>query len=236
MAEDKVHEERAKTKAKAEADAVMARAQEGREAGVDRCPRTPSDADRADKNPLAQLGKLNEPPKLQETGLFSRRGEMVQDIGVSKELAKKAFEMKVGEVAGPFEVRGSWVIVRVKEHKDPDMADFEKRKDDLVREYEREKWAERARRLVEAALRRGRATTAASRSTTRCSATRAPTPGRRPWKSPSTSPAARACSDLAFQQERLKQLLSHRERLERWRAPLTSQQDPQPIADLRVIR
>ena len=34
------------------------------------------------------------------------------------------------------------MVVRVKEHRDPDLADFEKRKSDIVREYERTKWAE----------------------------------------------------------------------------------------------
>ena len=79
---------------------------------------------------------------LQETGLFSRRGEMIQDIGISKELAKRAFELKTGEVAGPFDVGSAWVVVRVKEHHDPDLADFEKRKGEIIREYERTKWAE----------------------------------------------------------------------------------------------
>jgi hypothetical protein len=34
------------------------------------------------------------------------------------------------------------VVVRVKEHRDPDLADFEKRKSEIMREYERTKWAE----------------------------------------------------------------------------------------------
>jgi peptidyl-prolyl cis-trans isomerase D len=139
MAEDKVHEERAKAKAKAEADSVMARFKKG-EKLESILPKADKDPEKSEKaNPLA---RLTEPPKLQETGLFSRRGEMVQDIGVSKDLAKKAFELKLGEVGGPFEVSGSWVIVRVKEHKDPDFGDFDKRKDELVREYQRTKYAE----------------------------------------------------------------------------------------------
>jgi peptidyl-prolyl cis-trans isomerase D len=137
MAEDKVHEERAKAKAKAEADAVIARLKKGEK--LESIVPKADNKDQDTKNPLA---KLTDPPKLQETGLFSRRGEMVQDIGVSKDLAKKAFEMKVGEVGGPFEVSGGYVIARVKEHKDPDFSDFDKRKDDLVREYQRGKYAE----------------------------------------------------------------------------------------------
>jgi len=45
-------------------------------------------------------------------------------------------------VAGPFDVGSAWVVVRVKEHRDPDLADFEKRKSEIIREYERTKWAE----------------------------------------------------------------------------------------------
>jgi peptidyl-prolyl cis-trans isomerase D len=137
MAEDKVHEERAKTKAKAEADNVMARVKKGEKLESIFPKETPEE--KAEKNIAA---RLNEAPKLQETGLFSRRGEMVQDIGVSKELSKKAFDLKTGEVAGPFEVAGGYVVVRVKEHKDPDLSDWDKRKAELVREFQRQKYAE----------------------------------------------------------------------------------------------
>jgi parvulin-like peptidyl-prolyl isomerase len=140
MAEDKVREERSKAKARAEADSVMARLKKGEKLEAI-LPKQDKDEDK-DKNPLAQLTKASEPPKVQETGLFSRRGEMIQDIGVSKDLAKKAFELKIGEVAGPYDVSGSWVIVRAKEHKDPDFSDFDKRKAELVREYQRSKYAE----------------------------------------------------------------------------------------------
>ena len=34
------------------------------------------------------------------------------------------------------------MVVRAKEHNDPDLADFEKRKSEIIREYERTKWAE----------------------------------------------------------------------------------------------
>ncbi len=137
MAEDKVREERAKTKAKQEAESLLARVKKGEKLESILPKETPDE--KAEKG----LGsRLNEAPKLQETGLFSRRGEMVQDIGVSKELAKKAFELKVGEIGGPFEVGGGYVVVRIKEHKEPDLADFDKRKAELMREYQRTKYAE----------------------------------------------------------------------------------------------
>jgi peptidyl-prolyl cis-trans isomerase D len=130
IAEEQVHQDRARKRARAEADALLARVQKGEKLETI-LPKVDKPEERAADN-----------PKLQETGLFSRKGDMVQEIGVSKELAKKAFEMKVGEVAGPFDIGGGAVLVRLKEHKEPDMADFEKRRNELVREYERTKWAE----------------------------------------------------------------------------------------------
>ncbi len=129
MAEEQIKLEQAKKTAKAEADGVLARVQKGEKLDVI-VPK--STDDKSEKNPDAL--------KLKETGLFARRGEMVGDIGLSKELAKRAFELKVGEVAGPFEVGNAYVVVREKERKEPDMVDFEKRKGELEREAERNKW------------------------------------------------------------------------------------------------
>jgi hypothetical protein len=77
-----------------------------------------------------------------ETGLFPRRGDTLPEIGVSPELSKKVFDMKPGESAGPIEVASGYVVVKVKERKEPDTTDYEKRKPEIVREYERTKWAE----------------------------------------------------------------------------------------------
>jgi peptidyl-prolyl cis-trans isomerase D len=143
MATEEVRKKKSKDKARAEAQAVIDRVKKGDKLEAI-LPKEESDPNEtAEERQLkAMMKKANEPVKLQETGLFSRRGEMVQDIGISKELAKRAFEMKVGEVAGPFDVGASWVVVKVKEHREPDLADFEKRKAELVRQYERGKWAE----------------------------------------------------------------------------------------------
>jgi peptidyl-prolyl cis-trans isomerase D len=143
IAEEEVRKQKAMDKAKAEAQAVIDRVHKGEklEAVVPRD--TPSPNESAEEKQMkALMQKPNEPVKLQETGLFSRRGEMVQDIGISKTLAKQAFELKAGDVAGPFDAGSAWVVVRVKEHHDPDLGDFEKRKGELTREYERAKWAE----------------------------------------------------------------------------------------------
>lgn len=143
MAADEVKKQKAKDKAKADAQAVIDRVNKGEKLDAILTKEEPNPSETAEEKQLKQmLQKSNAPVHLQETGLFSRRGDMVQDIGISKELAKKAFELKTGEVAGPFDVGSAWVVVRVKEHRDPDLADFEKRKSDIVREYERTKWAE----------------------------------------------------------------------------------------------
>jgi len=143
MAADEVRKAKAKDKAKADAEAVMARVKKGEKLEAILTPEQNDPNETPEEKQLKQLmKKANDPVHLQETGLFSRRGEMIQDIGISKELAKRAFELKTGEVAGPFDVGSAWVVVRVKEHRDPDLADFDKRKGEIVREYERTKWAE----------------------------------------------------------------------------------------------
>jgi peptidyl-prolyl cis-trans isomerase D len=86
-------------------------------------------------------------PRAEETGLFSpkgtREGAMIEGIGVSNDLAKAAFALTTAApLAGPFEVAGSWIIVRLKERKDPDLAEFEKKKPELVRDAELTKWIE----------------------------------------------------------------------------------------------
>ena len=51
-----------------------------------------------------------------------------------------AFKLKAGESLGPTEVGGSFIVATLKERKEPDLADFEKRKVELMREYDRAKW------------------------------------------------------------------------------------------------
>jgi hypothetical protein len=143
MAADEVRKDQAKQKARADAQSVVDRIKKGEKLETILPKEESNPNETAEERQLkAMMKKPNEPVHLQETGLFSRRGDMVQDIGISKELAKRAFELKPGEVAGPFDAGSAWVVVRVKEHHDPDLADFEKRKSDIVREYERTKWAE----------------------------------------------------------------------------------------------
>jgi peptidyl-prolyl cis-trans isomerase D len=78
----------------------------------------------------------------EETNMFSRRGDMVQGIGSSAELAKAVWKLSTpGQTVGPIDVSGSQVIVSLKERKEPDWADFDKRKSELMADFARTKWA-----------------------------------------------------------------------------------------------
>jgi peptidyl-prolyl cis-trans isomerase D len=138
IAEEAVRAEHAKQKARTEAEALIAKVKAGEKLETLVPKETAEETAENKEKPLSI--RRAEPPKLMETGLFARHGEMVQEVGVSKDLAKRAFELKPGELAGPFDVAGGAVVVRLKERKEPDMADFEKRKTEILREAERMKW------------------------------------------------------------------------------------------------
>jgi len=135
IAEEKLRVEKARALAKQAAEQAMAKVRAGKTL-AELYPK-PSDADESDP-----LKKLNAPPSTEETGLFSRRGSIVPQVGASAELVRKAFAMKPGEVGGPFEVSGGYAIVKLKERKDPDEEFFAKHKDDEMRQLERQKWAD----------------------------------------------------------------------------------------------
>ena len=78
--------------------------------------------------------------QVEETGLFARKGDMVQGIGASEPMVSGAFRLKPGEWIGPSEVGGSFIVATLKDRKEPDLTDFDKRKEELMREYDRAKW------------------------------------------------------------------------------------------------
>jgi peptidyl-prolyl cis-trans isomerase D len=141
LAEQKLRDERADALAKtAAADAVGKLKETPGKAMKDVFPASNNDKDEANAAPEAGAG-----PRVEETGLFSlragREGAIVEGIGVSNPLAKAAFALTdAAPIAGPFEVGGTFVVVRLKERKDPDMAEFEKRKVELAHEAELIKW------------------------------------------------------------------------------------------------
>jgi len=147
LAEEKVRAEAAGAAAQTRAMAALARAKaEPSKTLKDLFPAPPEDKDKNDKKDEAS-SSAPPAPRAEETGLFAprgtREGVMVEGIGVSNELAKAAFALTpAAPLAGPFQVAGSSVIVRLKERKDPDMADFEKKKGELQRDAELTKWIE----------------------------------------------------------------------------------------------
>jgi peptidyl-prolyl cis-trans isomerase D len=138
LAEEKLREERADAKAKVAANEAVAKLQAAPGKAMKDAFPAPADSENAaaDKNPA---------PHAEETGLFGLRatkeGALVEGIGVSTQLAKAAFALTpAAPVAGPFEVSGTFVVVRLKERKEPDMSEFDKKKVDLTREAELTKW------------------------------------------------------------------------------------------------
>ena len=153
LAEEKIREERSGALAKADAEAAMAKAKAGSGKSLKELFPTKSD-DKDDSKAEAKPGKLaklpaadSDAPRAEETGLFARRGSregaIVEGLGISNALSKAAFELRPdAPLAGPFEIAGSWVVVRLKERKEPDMAEYEKKKLDLQRDAELNKWME----------------------------------------------------------------------------------------------
>ncbi len=138
LAEEKLRETRGDELAKAAASDALAKLKAAPAKSMKDVFPTPSDSDEA-------TASADATPRVEETGLFavraSRDGAVVEGIGVSTPLAKAAFALTPeAPLAGPFEVSGTSVIVRLKDRKDPDLADFEKRKLDLTREAELTKW------------------------------------------------------------------------------------------------
>jgi len=150
LAEEALRKEKADARAKAVADAVVARANAEKDSplatlfpGEDAA--KAEDAKAKVKN---KKGKAGEPelapgdvPKAEETGLFARHGAVVEGIGISNELADAVFALKTeAPIAGPFKVAGSWVVVRLKERKTPSPDEFASKQSDLRREAELAKW------------------------------------------------------------------------------------------------
>ena len=79
--------------------------------------------------------------QVEETGMFARKGDTIPGVGSSAELVKKAFAVKPGEVVGPIDVSGAFLVAMLKERKEPELVDFDKKKDELAAEYGRTKWA-----------------------------------------------------------------------------------------------
>jgi peptidyl-prolyl cis-trans isomerase D len=135
LAEESLRKELATAKAKAAAETTLAKLKQTPAATMKTTFPPPSDTEEASG---ADTGPT---PRVEETGLFALRatkeGAVVEGIGVSNALAKAAFALTPEQpFAGPFEINDSFVIVRLKERKEPNLADYDKKKLELVREAE----------------------------------------------------------------------------------------------------
>ena len=136
LAEEKYRQEQGATRAKAAADAALAKANANPTASLKTIFPPPSDTQEAGGG-----GDAGAAPRVEETGLFAMRatpeGVVVEGIGVSNAIAKAAFTLTPDKpVAGPFAMGDNVYVIRLKERKDPDLADFEKRKVELGHEAE----------------------------------------------------------------------------------------------------
>jgi peptidyl-prolyl cis-trans isomerase D len=139
LAEEKLREEQANAKAKSEAEAAVAKAKASPTVALKTTFPSPSEGD---DDTAAEAGPT---PRVEETGLFALRatrdGAIVEGIGVSNAIAKSAFSLTpAAPVAGPFELNGSFVVIRLKEKKDPDVADLDKHQAELSSEAQLQKW------------------------------------------------------------------------------------------------
>jgi peptidyl-prolyl cis-trans isomerase D len=122
LAEVALREEKAKVKARTDAEDVLAKATASKAKTLkDLFPAAP------------EAVAVGHTPSVEETGLFPRRGGQVPGIGSSAELSKSAFDLTTDKpITGPVEVAGSFIVARLKERKQPDMAEFDKKKGELL--------------------------------------------------------------------------------------------------------
>ena len=124
LAETELRQERAKAKAKAEADAGAGQGQ-GRQ-GQDA--EGPVPGARRRRAPGAETV-----PRAEETGLFARRGTIVEGLGTAPELAKAAFSLKPSRAVRRA-LRGRRQLRRRQAQgaQAADLAEFEKKKAELM--------------------------------------------------------------------------------------------------------
>ena len=132
LAEVQLREEKSRAKAKAEAEAALAKIKGAPAKSLkDLYPAPEEDTQPA----VPAKGVVAE-----ETGLFSRHGANVTGIGKAPALAKAIFALTDAEpVAGPIEEMGSFIVVKLKERKEPDLAEFEKNKIGLIEDAAKRK-------------------------------------------------------------------------------------------------
>jgi len=131
LAESKLREERSKAQAKGEAETALAKIKASSDKSLKELFPTFAEGEGAAKSKGVTA---------EETGLFSRRGSTVQAIGKAPMLAKAVFALtKDAPVAGPVEELGSYIVVKLKDRKEPDAAEFDKNKVGLIEDATKRK-------------------------------------------------------------------------------------------------
>jgi peptidyl-prolyl cis-trans isomerase D len=131
LAESRLREEKSKAQAKAEADLALAKIKASPAKSLkDLFPAPEGDGGES-------KGKT---PAAEETGLFARHGSTVPGLGKAPVLASAIFKLtEEAPVAGPIEEMGSFVVVKLKERKEPDLAEFEKNRIGLLEDAAKRK-------------------------------------------------------------------------------------------------
>ncbi len=117
LAEGELRQEKALAKAKADAEAALAKAKAAPGKSL------------KELFPAPAEGETTNASAAEETGLFARRGTLVPAIGPAPAVAKAIFSLSTEQpFAGPLEEGGAFTVLKLKERKKPDMAEFEKEK------------------------------------------------------------------------------------------------------------
>jgi len=135
LAESKLREEKSHAMAKAEAEAALAKIKAAPDKSLKDLYPAPEEGEAG-----AASAMKTKAVSAEETGLFSRRGSTVAAVGKAPILAKAIFALtKDAPVAGPIEELGSYMVVKLKERKEPDLAEFEKNKVGLIEDAAKRK-------------------------------------------------------------------------------------------------
>jgi hypothetical protein len=133
LAEGMLREEKSIARAKAEAEAALAKIKAAPAKTLKDLYPAPAEEGEAPAGPSQGV-------HAEETGLFSRHGTTVVGIGKAPALAKAIFALTAdAPLAGPIEEAGSFIVVKLKERKEPDLAEFDKNKVGLVEDAAKRK-------------------------------------------------------------------------------------------------
>jgi len=134
LAEDKLRQEQATSRTRSAAEATITKAKDSPTATLKSLFPPPSDTQEASASESAM-------PRVEETGLTAVRmesdGAVIEGIGTSTAVAKAALALTAEKpLAGPIAVGDTLLVIRLKERKEPDLAEFERKKLDLAHEAE----------------------------------------------------------------------------------------------------